>query len=122
MDATLIKISAAWICTALIFLLGDVLRIFKGDFVMGEIQGTKITQSMMMFIAGLMVIPILMVFLNLVLPKDINKVANIVVAGFFFLFNLVGIPSYQGHYDKFLLAISLIFNLLVIGYSMNWIV
>lgn len=119
MEINLIKISVLWICTALIYLLGDVLRIFKGDFVSGEIQGKKITQTMMMFIAALMVIPILMVFLSLVLPQDINKIVNIVVAGFFFLFNLFGIPTYKGHYDKFLLAISLIFNFLVIGYSIN---
>ena len=117
MEITLIKIIALWICTALVFLLGDVLRIFKGDFVMGEVEGKKLTQAMMMFIAGMMVVPILMVFLNLVLPLEVNKVVNIVVAGFFFVFNLFGIPTYKGYYDKFLLVVSLVFNVLVIYYS-----
>jgi len=117
MEVTLIKISVLWICTALVFLLGDVLRIFKGDFVMGEVEGKKLTQSMMMFIAVMMVVPILMVFLNLVLPLEINKVVNIVVSGFFFVFNLFGIPTFKGYYDKFLLAVSLVFNVLVIYYS-----
>lgn len=102
-----------------IYLLGDVLRIFKGDFVPGEVQGKKLTQAMMVFIATLMVIPILMAFLNLIIPIEINKILNIVVAVFFFLFNLVGIPSYKGHYDKFLLVISLVLNILVIYYSIN---
>lgn len=121
MEAILIKISALWICTALIFLLGDVLRLYKGDVVVGEIEGKKATQGMFMFIAVMMMTPILMVFLNLVLPADINKIANIVVAGFFFLMNLLSIGSYKGHYDKFLLAVSMIFNLLIIGYSLNLI-
>ena len=119
MEVTLIKISVLWICTALVYLLGDVLRIFKGDFIMGEVEGKKLTQSMMMFIACLMVVPILMVFLNLVLPIDVNKVVNIVVSGFFFVFNLFGIPTYKGYYDKFLLVISLFFNVGVIYYSIN---
>jgi len=119
MENEILKISILWICTALIFLLGDVLRIFKGDFVMGEIEGRKATQTMFMFIAMLMVIPILMIFLNFVLPFAISKVLNIVVAGFFFVFNLFGIPTYKGYYDKFLLAISLIFNILIIYYTLN---
>jgi len=119
MQTNLILISALWICTALVYLLGDVLRIFKGDFVMGEIEGKKLTQAMMMFIAAMMVIPILMVFLNLVLPLEVNKIVNIIVAIFFFVFNLFGIPTYKGYYDKFLLLISLLFNIGVIYYSIN---
>lgn len=119
MEFTLIKISALWICTALIFLLGDVLRIYKADVTLGEIEGKKATQIMFMGIAILMVLPILMVFLNLVLPLEVNKIANIVVAGLFFLLNIFSIHTYKGHYDKFLLAVSLIFNILVIYYSIN---
>ena len=39
-----------------------------------------------------------------------NRWANIIVAGFFFLFNLVGLPTYPSAYDKFLLVVSLVFN------------
>lgn len=119
METNLIIISVLWICTSLIYLLGDVLRIFKGDFIAGEIEGKKLTQAMMMFIAVMMLVPILMVFLNLVLPLEINKVVNIVAAGFFFVFDLFGIPTYKGYYDKFLLLVSLVFNVLVIYYSLS---
>jgi hypothetical protein len=71
-------------------------------------------------IAVLMLTPILMVFLTLVLPQPTGRWANIIVAGFFLLFNLVGLPTYPSLYDKFLLAASIVFNGVTIGYAWNW--
>ena len=65
-------------------------------------------------IAALMLIPILMVVLSLVLPQPVNRWANIIAAVFFFLFNLVGLPTYPSAYDKFLLAVSLGFNVMTV--------
>jgi hypothetical protein len=72
-------------------------------------------------IAAMMVIPILMVVLSLVLPHSINRWANIILAGLWFVFNLVGLPTYEGHYDKFLLAVSMVFNLVTIWYAWKWV-
>jgi hypothetical protein len=121
MEETKIALAIIWIAVMLTYLLGDVIRIFSGDVTLGEIQGTKFTQGMGLGIAALMVIPILMVVLSLFLPDKINRWANIIVAGFWFLFNLVGLPTYRGHYDKFLLAVSMAFNLVTIWYAWNWV-
>jgi hypothetical protein len=43
------------------------------------------------------------------------------VAGFFILLNLVGLPTYPSLYDKFLLVVSMVFNGVTIGYAGNWI-
>jgi hypothetical protein len=61
-----------------------------------------------------MLTPILMVFLTLVLHQSVSRWVNIIVAAFFFLFNLVGLPTYPSLYDKFLLAVSLGFNVVTI--------
>lgn len=116
-----ITLSIIWIAVMLTYLLGDVIRIFAGDVTLGEIQGQKFSQAMGLGIAGLMVIPILMVVLSLVLPHNVNRWANIIVAAFWFLFNLVGLPTYPGHYDKFLLAVSMVFNLVTIWYAWKWV-
>ena len=116
-----IHLSIIWVAVMLTFLLGDVLRIFTGDVILGEIQGQKYTQGMSLGIAVMMVVPILMVVLSLVLPQPINRWVNIIVAGIWFLFNLIGLPSYEGHYDKFLLAVSMAFNLTTIWYAWKWI-
>jgi len=89
-----IILAAIWVCLMLTYLLGDVLRIFSGDFKAGEIGGLKLTQGMWLGISILMLIPILMVFLTLVLGYPLVRWANIVVAAFFFVFNLVGLPTY----------------------------
>jgi hypothetical protein len=105
MEPSTIRLSALWIALMLTYLLGDVLRIFSGDFRPGEIGGMKISQGMWLGIAVLMLIPILMVLLTLLLPQPVNRWVNIVVAIFFFLFNLVGLPTYPSAYDKFLIAV-----------------
>jgi hypothetical protein len=117
---TPILLSVLWIALMLIYLLGDVLRIFSGDFEAGKVEGMKVTQGMWLGIAILMLMPILMVFLTLVLPQPVSRWANIIVAVFFFLFNLVSLPTYPSLYDKFLLAVSMVFNVLTVWYAWNW--
>jgi hypothetical protein len=116
-----IKLVFIWIALMLVYLLGDVLRIFFGDFTPGEIGGKKISQGLWLGIAVLMVIPIIMIVLTLFLKQPANRWANIIMAAFFFLFNLIGLPSYKGHFDKFLIAVGLIFNLITIWLAWHWI-
>lgn len=115
-----IKLSGLWVAVMLIFLLGDVLRIYSGDATPGKIGNVAVTQGMWLGIAVLMLVPILMVVLSLMLPQPVNRWANIIAAGFFFLFNLLGLPTYPSLYDRFLLAVSLGFNLVTIWYAWNW--
>jgi hypothetical protein len=48
----------------LTYLLGDVLRIFVGDFKGGEVDGKRMSQKMLLGMAALMLIPIFLVFLS----------------------------------------------------------
>jgi hypothetical protein len=73
-----------------------------------------------MGIAILMTIPIIMVILSLILPYPMNRWVNIVVAIFFFIFNLIGLPTYPSAYDKFLIVVGLGFNVLTVWYAWNW--
>ena len=114
-----ILLSATWVVVTLIYLYGDVLRICSGDFA-GSMANMKFNQVVWLGLAVLMLMPILMVFLTLVLPQSVSRWANIIVAAFFFLFNLVGLPSYPSLYDKFLLAASLVFNGVTIWYAWKW--
>jgi hypothetical protein len=124
MEDIQIILSGLWAATMLTYLLGDVLRIFSGDFKPGEMGSTggiKLTQPMLLGIAIVMVIPIIMVFLTLVLGYPANRWVNIIVAVFFFLFNIIGLPTYPSAYDKFLIAVSLGFNVLTAWYAWNWV-
>jgi hypothetical protein len=118
-----IILSATWACLMLTYLLGDVLRIYSGDFKAGELGGKPVTmtQGLWLGISVLMLIPILMILLTLVLPYPANRWANLIAAGFFFIFNLIGLPTYPSTYDKFLIAVGLGFNLVTVWYAWNWI-
>jgi hypothetical protein len=116
---TKILLSATWVVVTLIYLYGDVLRICSGDFAK-SMATMNFNQFVWLGIAALMLIPILMVFLTLVLPQSVSRWANIIVAALFFLFNLLSLPTYPSLYDKFLLAVSLGFNLATIWYAWNW--
>jgi hypothetical protein len=105
----------------LTYLLGDVLRIFAGDFKAGEMQGMKATQLMWMAAAFLMLIPIVMTFLSLILDQPVTRWANIIMAIFLFGFNLLGIRGYPSAYDKFLIAVGLVWNALTVWYAWNWV-
>lgn len=116
-----IILSGLWVAVMLTYLLGDVLRIFAGDFKAGEIEGKKMSQKMLMGIAILMLIPIVMVFLSLTLSYTVNRWVNIIVAIGLFGFNLIGLPTYPGAYDKFLIIAGLGFNVLTVWYAWTWI-
>ena len=116
---TKIILSATWVVVMMIYFLGDILRIISGDSAR-SLAVINLNQWMCLAMAILMLIPILMVFLNLVLPLPSSRWANIIVAGFFILFNLIGSPTYPSLYDKFLLVVSMVFNGITIWYAWNW--
>ena len=117
-----IILAGLWVATMLTYLLGDVLRIFSGDFKSGEMMGMKGTQWMWFAAALLMLIPIVMLLLSLTLPHPAIRWTTIIAAIFLFIFNLIGLPTYPSAYDKFLIFVSLIFNGITVWYAWKWIV
>jgi hypothetical protein len=120
-DEVQIKLSALWVALMLTYLLGDVLRIFSGDFKPGEIGGMQISAWMFLGMAALFVVPVVMIFLSLTLGQPANRWANIIVPIVFFLINAIGLPTYPGAYDKFLIVVGLAFNALTVWYAWGWV-
>lgn len=121
MADTRIILSALWVATMLTFLLGDVLRIFSGDAEKMFATQAQMTQVMWLGIAVLMLIPIAMVVLALTLPYPAIRWANIIVALLWIVFNLSSLNTYPSAYDKFLLIVSMGFNVLTIWYAWRWV-
>jgi hypothetical protein len=109
------------VVATLLYLYGDVFRICSGDLAKKPIADLNLSQYIWLGLAILMMIPILMVFLNLVLPQPVCRWVNIIVAVFFFLYGLVGLPTYASLYDKFLIAVSMVFNLITLWYAIRWV-
>ena len=121
MEDVRIILSASWVALMLTYLLGDVLRIFSGDFKAGEIQGMQATQAIWFAAALFMLIPIVMLFLSLTMKYPAIRWVTIVAAAVLFLFNLVGLPTYPSAYDKFLIAVGLAFNAVTVWFAWKWV-
>ena len=74
-----------------------------------------------MGVAILLVIPIVMVFQSLTLKYKVNRWANIIVLIFYFGFNLIGLPTYPSAYDKFLIIVGLVFNVMTVWFVWKWL-
>jgi len=116
-----IILSGLWVALMLNNLLGDVLRIFAGDFVAGEIEGRPVGQIVWLGIAVFMLIPIVMVVLSLTLKYPAIRWVNISVAALLFVFNATSVHTYPGHYDKFLIVVGLVINALTAWYAWKWV-
>jgi hypothetical protein len=122
MEEVRIKLSALWVALMLTYLLGDVLRIFSGDFEAAKAGGMmEISSGFYLGMAVLFVLPIVMGFLSLTLTYPVNRWANIILAILLFAINLVGLPTYPSLYDKFLIIVGLVFNGLTVWYAWRWV-
>lgn len=119
MKDTRLILAGLWIALMLTYLLGDVMRIFAGDFEPGKIQGAEATQWMWMIAATFMLIPIIMILLNLLLPFPAIRWINIALAAFMVVFNIFGLP-YKGLYDNFLIVVGFVWNGLTIYFAAKW--
>jgi len=118
---TRIVLSGLWVAVMLTYLLGDVLRVFAGDFEPGRLaRGFQATQATWLFIAAIMLVPILLVVLTLTLKYPAIRWVNIIVAILVVVFNIFGLP-YKGAYDNFLIGVSFVFNLLTVWYAWKWV-
>ena len=116
-----IVLAGIWTALMLTYLLGDVIRIFAGDFEAGQMMGgAQASQWMWMLAAVVMLIPIVMIVLTLTVKFPAIRWINIVAPIFLVLFNIAGLP-YKGMYDNFLILVSFVFNALTIWYAWKWV-
>lgn len=119
MEDVRIILAGLWVALMLTYLLGDVLRVFAGDFTAGEMDGKEASPWMWVLAAAVMLIPIVMLVLSLTLGYPAIRWTAIVASGFLVLFNIVGLP-YPGLYDNVLIGVGFVFNGLIIYYAWTW--
>jgi hypothetical protein len=114
-----IKLSALWVALMLTYLLGDVLRFWSGDVTPGEFGGLKqeLVPAALLGIAVLMLIPIVMVVVSVTLTGQTLRWISVIAAVGLFVFNVIGLPTYPGLYDKFLIVVGLAFNAATAWYA-----
>jgi len=114
-----IKLSALWVALMLTYLLGDVLRFWSGDAIPGQFGGLKqeLVPAALFGIAVLMLVPIVMVVASVTLTGQALRWISVIAAVGLFLFNAMGLPTYSGLYDKFLIVVGLGWNAITAWYA-----
>ena len=68
-------------------------------------------------IAVLMLIPIVMVVASVTLTGQTLRWISVIAAVSLFAFNVIGLPTYSGLYDKFLIVVGLGWNVATAWYA-----
>jgi len=109
MEEVRIKLSALWVALMLTYLLGDVLRIFSGDFEAAKTGGMmKISPGFYLGMAVLFVLPIVMGFLSLTLPYPVNRWANIILGIVFIVLSPIGVIGIPTAYLPSIIIIAIV--------------
>ncbi len=120
MDEVQIRLAVMWIALMLTYLLGDVLRIFAGDFKPGEIGGMRATPMIWFAAALVMLVPIAMAVVSVTFAGPVVRWVHIAAAVGLFGFNLIGLPTYPSFYDRFLIVVGLVINALTVLTAWSW--
>ena len=82
-----IKIAALWASMLFVFVYVDLFSTYRADFRAdldgGTINGFTVNQTFLLATTAFVGVPSLMVFLTVVLPPRINRIANIALSGFY---------------------------------------
>ncbi len=111
-----VVLAGSWVSLMLIYLLGDVLRLFAGSIAPGHIGDEPAKEWMWTVAALIMLVPIAMILMSLVMPADPLKWITIAVSIGVMLFNLSSLP-YKDFFDNMLIVISLGLNLFIAWYA-----
>jgi hypothetical protein len=118
-----IKISALWTLMLFVFIYVDHYSFFRADvradIEAGKIGGFTINQTFLLATTAYIVIPALMVFLSLILPPKVNRIANIALGVFYALTIVAGAI---GEWNYYILgsAIELMALATIAYYAWTW--
>jgi hypothetical protein len=119
LETTRLVLAFAWVSLMLIYLLGDVLRVFAGHAEPGRIDGKPAKPWMWALAACIQLVPIAMILVTMLTPAAPLVWITVVVSALSAVFNLFGLP-YKGAYDNLLIVVSIVVNGLIIWQALAW--
>lgn len=118
-----LRISALWIAVLFIFAYVDLFSLYRpdvrADLDNAKLSGFDVNQAFLLFTTLYIIIPSLMVYLTLVMPRHLNRIVNITAAG---LYGLTIIGGAVGEWNYFLLGslVEAILLAVVVHHSWTW--
>ena len=120
MEPHRIQLAVCWVALMLIYLLGDVLRLYEKGQAAAFIDGKPMTQTHLMMAALLMLIPVLLALGMVFLPRGFARWAGIIGSLLLFIVNIFGVAGYSGLFDRMLIVISLALNAFTAVWTWLW--
>jgi hypothetical protein len=90
MDPRRVQLTVCWVALMLIYLLGDVLRLYEKGQAAAMIDGKPMTQTHLLMAAFLMMVPILLALGMVFLPRGLARWVSIIGSLMLFVINVFG--------------------------------
>ena len=120
---TRLKIAALWIATLFIFAYVDLFSLYRpdvrADLEAGRLSAFDVGQAFLFFTTLYIVLPSLMIYLTLVMPRGINRLLNVALAAVYAV-TIVG--SAVGEWGYFVLgsAVEVVLLGAVVYHAWTW--
>lgn len=118
-----IRMAALWAATMMIFAYVDLFSLFRPDFRAALDQGKvfvfDVGQPFLLGVTIYVIIPSLMIYLSLVMPRRLNRVVSISLAG---LYAITIVGGAVGEWSYYVLGsvVEVVLLALVIHHSWTW--
>jgi len=118
-----IRMAALWATTMMIFAYVDLFSLFRPDFRAALDQGKvfvfDVGQPFLLGVTIYVIIPSLMIYLSLVMPRRLNRVVSISLAG---LYAITIVGGAVGEWSYYVLgsAVEVVLLALVVHHSWTW--
>lgn len=118
-----IRMAALWATTMMIFAYVDLFSLFRPDFRAALDQGKvfvfDVGQPFLLGVTIYVIIPSLMIYLSLVMPRRLNRVVSISLAG---LYAITIVGGAVGEWSYYVLGsvVEVVLLALVIHHSWTW--
>ena len=118
-----IRMSALWVSTMLVFLYVDLFSLYREDIRQdldqGRIFAFEVGQPFLLGITAYVIIPSVMVYLTLVMPRRSNRVVSIVVATIYAI-TIAGAAVGEWVYFALGSLVEVVLLSLVILHALKW--
>lgn len=118
-----IRMASLWATTMMIFAYVDLFSLFRPDFRAALDQGKvfvfDVGQPFLLGVTIYVIIPSLMIYLSLVMPRRLNRVVSISLAG---LYAITIVGGAVGEWSYYVLgsAVEVVLLAIVIRYAWTW--
>lgn len=119
-----LKLASLWASFMFLYVYVDHFSFYMpgkiDDILIGTVFKFDITQAFLLIVLAAVTIPVLMIFLSIALPANLNRWSNIIVAGLHIPYMLFNLAGEVWMHMVFGAVIEVVLLCLIIRYAWTW--